>query len=87
MSQHSSRGREWNKTVEYIRDKYDHTCQYGYGGCTVDSDTTVDHILPKSKGGTDDEYNLTLACRSCNGKKRDNILTRAVWYDHEWINN
>jgi hypothetical protein len=26
----------------------------------------IEHIVPKSKGGTDDEENLCLACRSCN---------------------
>ena len=26
----------------------------------------IEHIVPKSKGGTDDEENLWLACHSCN---------------------
>lgn len=26
----------------------------------------IDHILPKAKGGTDDECNLRLLCRACN---------------------
>jgi NADH:ubiquinone oxidoreductase subunit F (NADH-binding) len=25
----------------------------------------IEHIIPKAKGGTDDEENLWLACRSC----------------------
>ncbi|MBC5796515.1 MAG: HNH endonuclease [Sphaerospermopsis kisseleviana] len=29
----------------------------------------IDHIIPKAKGGTDDEENLWLACRLCNGYK------------------
>lgn len=29
----------------------------------------IEHIVPKSKGGTDDEENLWLACRSCNAFK------------------
>lgn len=29
----------------------------------------VDHILAKANGGTDDLYNLTLACASCNFSK------------------
>lgn len=32
---------------------------------------TIEHILPKAKGGTDDERNLALACRTCNGGRRD----------------
>ena len=31
----------------------------------------VDHILPKSDGGTDAYANLTLLCSQCNGTKRD----------------
>jgi len=29
----------------------------------------LDHIIPMAKGGTDDEANLWLACRLCNGFK------------------
>ena len=29
----------------------------------------IEHIIPKAKGGTDDEENLWLACRLCNGYK------------------
>lgn len=29
----------------------------------------VEHIVPKAKGGTDDEDNLWLACRLCNNAK------------------
>ena len=31
----------------------------------------IEHIVPKSKGGTDDEDNLWLACHSCNLYKSD----------------
>ena len=29
----------------------------------------IDHIIPQARGGTDDEENLWLACRMCNGYK------------------
>lgn len=29
----------------------------------------IEHIIPKAKGGTDDEENLWLACRLCNNYK------------------
>ena len=32
---------------------------------------TLDHILPRAKGGTDDEVNLTAACRLCNAARGD----------------
>jgi hypothetical protein len=30
---------------------------------------TVEHILPKARGGNDDDENLWLSCRLCNEKK------------------
>lgn len=32
---------------------------------------SVDHIIPLSKGGTDDPENLRRACRSCNCSRRN----------------
>ena len=46
------------------RDK--HQCQYcGNNGGTV----TVDHIIPKDRGGKDTWENLVCACMECNSKK------------------
>lgn len=45
-----------------------HACQY----CGVKpgrSHLTVDHVLPRSRGGTHDWHNLVTACKSCNQKK------------------
>lgn len=36
----------------------------------VDNGISVDHIIPKSQGGSDNIDNLVLACRKCNGVKR-----------------
>ena len=30
---------------------------------------TIDHVLPVSRGGTDDLSNLALACRNCNERR------------------
>jgi 5-methylcytosine-specific restriction endonuclease McrA len=41
------------------------TCQY----CGTKSDLTLDHVLPKSRGGADSWENLVTACNTCNVKK------------------
>ena len=43
-----------------------HTCQY----CGISSGpNTVDHIIPKERGGGDSWENLITACSPCNLKK------------------
>ncbi|MDT5188889.1 MAG: hypothetical protein QOI28_1140 [Mycobacterium sp.] len=43
-----------------------HTCVYCRGHAA-----TVDHLLPRSRGGGDTWFNLVAACQSCNGLKGD----------------
>jgi 5-methylcytosine-specific restriction endonuclease McrA len=40
---------------------------------------TLDHLIPASKGGTDDPENLKLAHRSCNRAKGDRLPDGMVW--------
>lgn len=48
------------------RDKF--TCQYcGRSGIELE----IDHIVPVSKGGTNDIGNLITACKECNRGKSD----------------
>jgi len=43
-------------------------CQY----CgTKSHELTIDHIIPKSRGGSDSWDNLVSACKRCNNKKAD----------------
>lgn len=37
--------------------------------CESEDDMTVDHIIPRRYGGTDQPRNLVPACRSCNSRK------------------
>lgn len=44
----------------------DHRCQY----CGAQADS-IDHVLPRSRGGGNDWENVAAACRPCNLHKRD----------------
>lgn len=39
----------------------------------------VDHVMPRSRGGTNQETNLVCACRTCNRSKKDR--TPEEWYE------
>ena len=39
-----------------------------------DPASTLDHVIPRVAGGTDDPRNLVPACRSCNGSKSGKYL-------------
>lgn len=53
------------------RDRY--TCVY----CGGRADT-VDHVLPRSRGGSDHWLNLVAACQACNGRKGDRTPAEAA---------
>ncbi len=49
----------------------DETCQYcGKHG----RDLTLDHVIPRSRGGQGTWENLVACCRSCNGRKGNRLL-------------
>lgn len=48
-----------------MRDRY--TC--AYCGKTGQSDLTIDHVLPRSRGGKSSYNNCVAACFSCNQRK------------------
>jgi len=50
----------------YVRDKY--RCQY-CGEKKPAGELTLDHILPRSRGGDNSPVNIVTACVPCNGRK------------------
>ncbi|HKL81946.1 MAG TPA: RNA-guided endonuclease IscB, partial [Desulfobacter sp.] len=56
---------------EYLLEKWDRTCAY----CgKTDIPLEIEHIVPKSKGGSNRVSNLALACTACNRKKGNKPL-------------
>ncbi len=58
----------------YIRDNF--TCQY-CGHRYSSKSLTLDHVLPASRSGKKDWYNVVCACRSCNQRKANRTPTEA----------
>jgi 5-methylcytosine-specific restriction endonuclease McrA len=56
-----------------IRD--DHTCQYC--GMRGERLMTVDHVIPRSRGGTSTWENLVCACMRCNNRKNNRTPNEA----------
>ena len=57
-----------SRAMIYKRDG--HKCQY----CGSTRRLTIDHVLPRSKGGDDSWNNLVVACSKCNTVKGDKLL-------------
>jgi 5-methylcytosine-specific restriction endonuclease McrA len=58
---------------EYLLEKHNRTCVY-CGGVSGDPVLEVEHIVPRSKGGTNSIKNLTLSCQCCNQHKNADSL-------------
>ena len=51
---------------QYLLEKFGRKCVY----CgKIDVPLEIEHVIPKSRGGTNNISNLTLACHACNQKK------------------
>jgi len=55
----------------YLRDNF--RCQY----CGKTGQLTIDHIVPRSRGGRDVWKNVVACCMRCNNKKGDMTLQEA----------
>ena len=61
--------------------QFRHDIRYAWGGlccyCRSEKATSLDHVRPRSRGGSDLKSNLVPACRSCQESKGN----RTDWYD------
>ena len=63
--------RKITRRAVFARD--DWTCQY----CGSRSNLTVDHVVPRSKGGASSWDNIVASCAPCNRRKGDALPTQA----------
>src|SRR5919206_19407 len=60
-------GRKITRRAVFARDGW--TCQY----CGSRSNLTVDHVIPRSKGGPSSWENIVASCAPCNRRKGDHL--------------
>ena len=60
--------RKITRRAVFARDSW--TCQY----CGSRSNLTVDHVIPRSKGGASSWENIVASCAPCNRRKGDHLL-------------
>jgi len=73
----------WSRKGVLVRDNY--TCIYcgvklgsnQKGNILTKRDFTIDHIIPRSKGGKDTWTNTACACAKCNHRKGDRLHHKA----------
>jgi hypothetical protein len=87
---------------QIIRERAKYICEYCHSSERLSANRfTIDHVIPKSLGGSDETNNLALACRRCNERRYNFVAgldpeTQAIvplfnlrqqkWEDHfVWI--
>lgn len=62
-----------------------HTCVYcgrthlhvaDFETCHAETVATLDHVVPRAAGGSNDPSNLVVACLSCNSSRQDTPLAQ-----------
>lgn len=59
-----------DETKRAVRERARYLCEYCHSSERLSaSHFTIDHVTPKSLGGSDEPENLALACRRCNERR------------------
>jgi len=61
-------------TRRAVLEMYDYTCAYCFR-----PGNTLDHVVPRARGGTNTWDNVVVACLRCNNKKADRLLSELGW--------
>lgn len=74
----------WRRIREIVFKRDNYTCCYCGKFCGKKKIRTIDHKLPKSRGGTDSLNNLVTACKRCNVRKGDRTPLEAGMSVTDW---
>jgi hypothetical protein len=90
VSKQNRRGREaragkipagaWSEILHY----FDRRCAYCLRSEDEAGDMTFEHVLPLSRGGTNNTNNIVPACSYCNGRKGAKTIIEFVVWQSEW---
>ena len=67
-SQRKSNSTQWKKLRLRILQRDGYECHW----CGAEA-TTCDHVIPVTRGGSDDPDNLVAACKRCNFSRQDRL--------------
>ena len=62
------------RILRKLKRMYGSKCYY-CGRKLTSRQCTIDHVVPRSKGGEDSLSNYVLACGPCNWEKADTLIT------------
>lgn len=67
----------WASLTVKVRDRANGRCEYCQMSSTLQGgEFHIEHIVPRSRGGTDSFENLGLACPSCNLSRSDRVALK-----------
>ena len=73
---HGTDNRAWNRVTRSMA-LADQEGRCGYCKTRLSQDTvTADHIIPRSRGGSNRRVNIVASCRACNAAKGDMSLQK-----------
>lgn len=61
---------DWKKRRLLVLQRDGFTCAYCFGEAN-----SVDHVIPRAQGGSDDLDNLVASCVKCNSSKGDRFFS------------
>jgi len=74
------KNRKWDRIVNRGGKPRCHWCQSLFQ-CRADA--TADHVVPVSKGGSNGDDNIVLACGKCNTKRKNNVTAEEIASVHQ----